>query len=109
MKPGIKKWLYRNVGKIPLLNNGLLDPDVIPKDNSIYSEVRELSSKINNLTLKVNKVEIITSLSVPGTLGEIRIYEGELFAWLPDPNQVPVQDGWVSLSFNSIDGGVVVA
>ena len=105
MRPGVKRWLYENLAKIPLLNsNGVLDKRVIPQND----DITELYRMIENIP-KINKVEIVNSLSEPGVLGELKFYEGDLYAWLPDTNQIPTQNAWVALTFGVLDGGVITA
>ena len=62
------------------------------------------------LSVLICKVEVVDSLSRPGILGELKIKEGELFAWIPDEGQIPPVEAWVSLSVGgggSIDGGII--
>jgi hypothetical protein len=88
VRPDVKAWLYKNVWKIPTLDSkGLLDPSIIPE--------------------KKMKVKVVNSLSEPGELGELRFFEGDLYAWILDTNQIPARNDWVVLTFGVLDGGEI--
>jgi hypothetical protein len=87
--------------------NGLNDNIIYNKLSKLCDQVEDLSRKINSIP--INTVEVVSSLSKPGSLGELKFYNNDLFAWLPDTNQIPVRNAWIGLTFGTLDGGEVIA